>query len=539
MKRFNFAITAMAALGLSGFITPLAHAEPTLYPQVIESLSEIKNATDSNILADEVDPRTFWVLPPNRAEAKVSGLHTKTANMGFCAEMRDLKDYSRELSADIRALYKQRAAKFEQLTKLQEKAANLSQEAEKYAAEKNLLALSDLDRRITELETRLTDLYQSAESCSTACDQINAEITSVTEAKTGLMRDRAKLARENTADLREYTRRRRLADAAFKAYTDAKGIYTELSTELIAVQEKFRATFQTFGKMEGARAAITYTSHWDENIAKLRAENPGLNFVKVAAKKANLMTEIAGINDVDPQGAILSIGLGGEMKAGVAAFTQYPENLSTNVRLSLIGACPMEHPEYFDISDNEAAQMRYGLIISYEYDSIFKMSAKATYNMYKMYQKIVSSGSSGGLFSSRSWSNVEERNFFRDSFTVTWSDRENTVPQAEKDAREAEMRQSVLSRLATMALPTAPNRAEILTAAAAPARGAVVVSDSLVKVCPTNIYCQAGSAVFRILDAIFGASRTTSSYSHITDVEITESFEHTQKITKAWITSYL
>ena len=59
------------------FVSITSFAEPTLYPKDVSILSNIKNSTTSNIMADEVDPRTVWVLPPNSATAVAMGLHTK------------------------------------------------------------------------------------------------------------------------------------------------------------------------------------------------------------------------------------------------------------------------------------------------------------------------------------------------------------------------------------------------------------------------------------------------------------------------------
>ena len=42
-----------------------------------------------------------------------------------------------------------------------------------------------------------------------------------------------------------------------------------------------------------------------------------------------------------------------------------------------------------------------------------------------------------------------------------------------------------------------------------------------------------------VLDAIFGNSSSTASYTKITDSNITENYEVVQKMTKSWITSYL
>lgn len=291
--------------------------------------------------------------------------------------------------------------------------------------------------------------------------------------------------------------------------------------------------------MEGARAAIRYTSSWDENVQLLRNENPGINFSKIPTKNAKLMTELAGLANVDAQGAIKSIGLGGVMTQGLAAFPSYPETLSTNVVLSLIGACPMAHPDYFDIDSNSAQDMEYGLIITYDYDTVFTFKASATYNMYKMYQKIQQSASSGVFFSSRSWTEVTEKNFFSDSFSVKWDDPENTIKPENKILLEKEMRTSVFSRLATLALPNVPNKADVIAAGELPVHGAVVAGDALISQSGGNIYSIGSGVILKVLDAIFGSSATSTTYTNIQNVDITDDYAQTQKITKSWITSYV
>lgn len=528
---FLAAITLAMAIG--------AKAEPTLYPRNLDVLGNIKNKTDSNILADEQDARTVWVLPPNTAKATVNGLHSKTANMGFCAEMRDLQTSSRELTREIVDLQKRRKSKLDELVKYQEKAAALSQDAETYAAQTSLQALNEVDNRISSMETRLTDLYTAANECKTACDEINTEIQTVIASKKTAMKDRNDLARSNTKEIREYTKKRKAADAALKFASEVGRVYTDMGNELGKIRAQFHEQFASFGKMGGARASFTYSSHWNQNLDSLRAENPGINFSKMATLEAKLMTELAGVEGVDPTAAIMSIATAGPLKNGVAEYASYPESLESNVVLSLLGACPMEHPEYFDLKENDVKNMRYGLIISYNYETVFNLQARAEYNMYKMYEKIVKSGKRGGLFSSKSWSRVEERNFFRDSFKVYWSDKENVLTAEEKLKYEDQMRSNVMTRLATLALPTIPNRAEILAAGPAPQNGAVVASDELMKTCPGNAYCVAGAAVLRVLDAIFGSSSSEASYLNITDINIVDDYQRDMKIKKAWATSYI
>ena len=515
-----------------------AWAEPTLYPANLNVLSGIKNTTNSNIVADEEDPRTIWVMPPNTASAKVSGMHTPTSHMGFCAEMRDQQTYSRELSADINDLMKLKKSKTKELTELSRKASELDQAAQKYASDRNLTALSELDTRISDSEARLSELYKASEKCSQNCDRISQEIDDLLAAKNEMLKQRNALAKANTEDIRTYNKKVKEAQAAQKAYLSAKNVYSELAGDLQSMQDQFKQAYASYGRLEGARAAIRYKSSWDENIIRLREANPGVNFAKMKTQNAQLMTELSGLQTGDPSSAILGMPLPG-FKDGVAKYAAYPESLTTNVVLSLIGACPMAHPEYFDLGQTPLDEMSYGLIITYDYQTVFKMKAKTKYNMYKMYQKVVSSGSRGGLFSSRSWSNVEERNIFQDSFVVQWDDRENTVSPEEKEQRELEMRHAVLLRLATQALPETPSKVELLQALAPSAHGAIVLADALTQTCGFNAYCQGGAIVMRVLDAIFGSSSSSSSYTKITNSDLEENYEVQQKITKSWVTTYL
>jgi hypothetical protein len=220
----------------------------------------------------------------------------------------------------------------------------------------------------------------------------------------------------------------------------------------------------------------------------------------------------------------------------------FPQSISANLVLSLVGACPMLHPEYFDIQPGYGAnKMAYGLTITYDFPAAMVVRATAHYNMYKMYEKIVSSGSSGGFFSSRSWTNVEEHTFFKDSFSIDWKtqDPANSVSEERRLEIEHEMRAHIIERIASLALPSAPNRDAILAAGAPPVHGAVVVSNSLMQACPGNVYCVAGSLILTSLDAIFGSSSATASYIQTQNFDATETWSQSQTILKPWVTSYV
>lgn len=532
MKLSLLTFTSVLAIGAG------AVAEPTLYPQTIGVLSRITNNTDSNILADDTDPSTIWVLPPNVATATVSNLRSLNGNMALCGEMVDLKAYSREAMADINGVEKDLVKRKIALAAKIDHADKLLEDAEKFAADSHLQALDDLDNRLADLKTQIDDTYKQKDACSSNCDQVLRDLSDLLAARKDLMKQRSDLIKQNTADQREYLRRRKTAEAAKAAYSSDIQAYMELNNAFFSMHQKYIDTFHSFGEMPAGEATIDYASTFDTNIEKLRADNPGVNFSKISTKNAVLMAVAKSAGGLGVESAVQNIQIGDKQEKGAAHLDAYPPSFSATVGLSLLSACPIQNPAAFDLTPDSATIAKYGLIITYDYDTVFRMKAEATYNMYKMYQKIVTGGSSGGFFSSHSWSNVEETNFFRDSFVVKWSDQENTLTAEQKDAAEQEMRHNVMMRLANLALPDTQARADIVAAMPAPERGAAVVSDSLMNTCPGNIYCVGAAAVFKVLDAIWGHSSSSASYTNIKDFQITDNYERDQKITKSWVTSY-
>jgi hypothetical protein len=316
-----------------------------------------------------------------------------------------------------------------------------------------------------------------------------------------------------------------------------------MNRDLNQIHNDFFNIYSTYGKLDGLTVSFTYKSNWDENVASLRQNNPNFQFEKIVTQKAKVFASLLSIKDVPGNSAIMAyLTPGRPEKEMLTLDAGFPSAIQTEVLLSLIGACPVQHPEYFDITDGAGVdKMRYGLTISYEFPATMQIKAEAKYNMYKMYQKVVSNGSSGGFFSSRSWSNVEEHSFFKDSFNVNWTeqDPENTVTEARRLEIEHEMRAHIMDRIVNIALPMTPNRDGIIASNPPPQHGAVVVSNSLMQACPTNVYCVAGSLILTSLDAIFGSSQATASYLQTQDFEAIETWENNKVVMKPWVTSYI
>ena len=522
--------------------TSFAHATATMYPQNPTILFSITNTTDSGLLSDDHDPRKIYVLPPNVAEASTGVAHSPTTHLGFCREMRDLQSITRDITAQMKDLSDQKVEAQKENDKIFEDLKKARKEAAAFVEEKQLGTIKDLDDRIQDMEDRLTVLYQSAETCSSACEQINEDISNTEHDRTQARRDRRALAQQHAEDVRIYDRKKAVVAALEQNYKDANNNYNQLLREYNQLHTDFYNMYSTYSKLDGMTVSFTYKSHWDQNVATLRAANPNLEFVKIATENAKVYASLMGVKDVPGNSAIISYLSPGKVEEDHMSYPSFPTAIQNEVILSLVGACPIQHPEYFDIREGSGAdKMAYGVTISYDYGVTMQLKAEAKYNMYKMYQKIVSSGSSGGFFSSRSWSNVEEHTFFRDSFHIAWDiqDPQNNVSEPRRLEIEHEMRAHIMDRIANIALPMTPNRDGIIAANPPPAHGAVVVSNSLMQACPGNVYCVAGSLILTSLDAIFGSSSATASYLQTQDFEATETWEVNKVVLKPWVTSYV
>jgi hypothetical protein len=530
---------AMAFVGLMALSN--AYALPTIYPMSATNLGSIVNKTNSNLVADNEDPRVIFVMPPNSASSVVSGLHTINSNIGFCREMADQQSYSAQLSARLNSLETEEIKSKDQTDLMNEKLSKARAELSEHVVSVRMDEIVALDARLEAIELRLTELNDKLAVCSQYCQNLRLEIQELRAEKIEVSKSRRALAASRTKDVSIYEKKKAVVEALKEDLKDKEDAWLKLHERVTAIRNNFLSMYSSFAKMEGARAGIQFKSNWDENVDLLRQENPNFDFKKISTQNAVVTTNIANLENLPSGGAILGYEIGGAYSEGRLLMPAYPENMSANIRLSLTGACPMLHPDYFDINlPNGSQEMKYGMTVSYEYPTAFVISARARYNMYKMYQKIVSSGTKSGFFKSKSWSSVEEKTFFEDSFNVNWieQDRSNSLTFEQKAELEREMRNNILGRLAAIGLPAISNASVLVTPPGEPKTGAVVLSESLKKTCPANVYCMGAAIAMDVLQAIFGSSSSTSSYTNIQKTDQYEDWSRTAVTYKPWISSY-
>lgn len=514
-----------------------AYAVPTLYPETFNR--QLRNNTTSNVVADNRDAARFWVLPPTKSAAVIQNLHTVTANTGFCQEIANLQRYNADTITLLNSLKDKRR---EVEKRLEQEGKNLKAANEKYLTFIKgypVFELEGLFTQVRETKKRATFLYDNLKKCVRDCAGISAEIER-TEVRLGELYLKKRLKAENHIYGKQFTE---VADRLEKA-EETVAVHEE---DLYSMQEDLRELYADFNRMfdahaqrEGGRVSIRYDSHWSESVSRLSADNPGLRFERMPTKNALLRAGAYSRNSLLPNGSVLSFDVGGMSAGPLLTLEAFPENFGGNAVLNLLAVCPLLHPDWFDIpAGNDVSQMSYPLTVSYEYPTSMNYEITVTYNMYRMYELIKTQGTSGGFFNSSSWSHQDEQSFFKDAFQVDWKiqdDRKVFTEQQKLEINRDLLRQ-VMSRLASN-LVMNDSGTKIAAPGEPPQNGALVLSNSLNKSCPINIYCQGASIVFNVMNSIFGSSSAMQNLKRITNVTMTDTYRSEQVVLQPMLSSF-
>lgn len=514
-------------------------ATPTIYPKDSTYLSKIVNKTNSNLVADDSDQRVIWVMPPNTAFSKVGNLHTITANVGFCREMADLQGYSRSLSAKLEALKNQEIENKDKREALAQKISDARKELSEYIVSNKLFDITEIDDRLTTVEQQIDDLTSKLDTCQQNCSEVSSQLLDLRKEKVSLTRQRREVGRDRLTSIRMMDRKKAALEGYEKDLQDLINSYDKMGADIESLRNRFIAMYSQFGKMEGARASIEFKSEWESNIQSLRNENRDYDFKEIHTQNAVIYSNLIAGN-LPADSAILAYEIPGSTDNDKITLPSYPSDISGNLRLSLIGTCPALHPELFDINvPNGTDQMKYGLVVAYEFPSTFDVGVKVSYNMHRMYEKIVKSKTKGGLFSSSKKTTVSEKTLFEDSLKIAWSDEAKLLTSDQKDEIEVDLRNNVYARLANIGLPAVPNAINLVAEATGPT-GAAVLASSLAnnKACKANKWCTAAAMGVNVLNAVFGSSSSTTSYKNVQDVWLTDDWSRKEVVYKPWVTSY-
>lgn len=539
----------LSSILLGCIVTTNAFAIPTIYPQTdsIDLLNQIHNNTDSNLIGDTENPYKVYVMPPNSAKAIVQKkLSMRTANLGFCGQMKNLQESSNRASEEIGNFKKLLKIKKTELDANYELVVKAQEELKNYAQLNNLNEILSLDEKIKELTNLISIKLEAKKSCENNCNEIKNEIQLLTSQRDEAENLSFKLTRTLAKDKREYSRLKEYLDNLEENQARISKKYKAIYTDLAEINETIVSLYKNLGNMEGGRASINFKSEWSNNINSLINENNGFEFEKILTKNAIFTTDIIDISELPTSSSVLAykISTCASGTGSICKASAYPEDFSGTVVLSTIGACPIEYPEFFlnkKSPTNTAEDLAFGLTVAYEYETAMNISAIVKYNMHKVMERFKESGRRGGIFRTKAWSSVTEKDFFKDAYSVKWlsQDTEVELPPEEALAKEEQIRNHIFSRLAALSVPGSMNPGELVLPLV-PKSGSIVLSDELAKnpSCQLSSICTGANIIVNVLSSIFGGDTSTNSYIKTEDKDITETWSSTKTITKSYVTSY-
>ena len=322
----------------------------------------------------------------------------------------------------------------------------------------------------------------------------------------------------------------KLGDLTDKTTPEAVQIYTQseaINTLIMAAYNSMNSLVSTSARNHGGTLLVPYLHRQAENIETIRNENPAYtNVGAVQTYHGRLYFSAPGSIqdglDISLLPIIDTYSVSGVTANKLAHSTaEIAPRLDVTVSLTRMGACLIQFPEKF----GSKTAPKFGLTAIYDYPFAFTTSVHASYNLKNIYRFLKESGSSGGLFSSKSWSRTLELNWGESALKFSWreTDPELKVTPADRLEIEKSVKADLLASIDRLVM----ERAGLPPAQAANPgpHGATVLANSLDKTCSVNAYCAAASIALRTLDAVFGSSSTSTQIEKSLDVTATYEFD--------------
>lgn len=524
------------------FYTGAAQAVPTLYADHFNG--RIKNNTNSSLLSDSVHSTRYYVLPPNTAEAKVRTLSQATTNLGFCKELSAIQKYNLDALEIIKRLQDRKLQLDVEYKNTEAVLKSAQIEMAQFVTTNNLLELDSIDRQIQALDRKLNDLYTHSKTCTDACSLILEDIRQSQHNRNYLLNMRFDLSSSHMLQATEYEKRKQKINLLETDRDRSSDTLRRLQTEIREMYTDYLSLYDAHAKREAAKISLDYSSVWTANVNRLNFDNQNLSFEKIPTKNVLIKADAHSKNNLLPGASILAFEVSGQAASSVISMGSFPESFSGNATINLLSACPMFYPQLFGFSPADPAvqpqNAKFGLIVSYEYPSEFIYKVSVTYNLSKMYEVIKTQGKKGGLFSSKSWSDTQEREAFKDSFEVDWSmqDPDIKLSEGQKIAVETDLRRQIMARLANYVLMSKNNIPKVDAPPELPSTGSMILSNSLSKNCGFVLSCKAASIGLDFLGAIFGSSEISESLKQELNVTIKDHYNNRQVIMQTRVTSY-
>ena len=301
----------------------------------------------------------------------------------------------------------------------------------------------------------------------------------------------------------------------------AKEKYQAIRASIDGQQEDIDKYHSKYGKQFGGTLTVIYNTGWNDAVAAVKQWNSGFSSVSpIETKNARIFFSVTGSAQDGASTSQVPViqgytiqGLSAQNAASQGVGVS--ENISVELSLTALGACYVRYPTLFG---NSEGQFTYGMSINYDYPRSYASRIDASYNLLSIYKYLQKSGSSGGLFSSKSWSETVESNWGEAAFKMNWTeaDPQNTLTLERRLEVERALKADLLANLNSLVsiqlgLP--------LVAAANPGpHGSTVIAEGLEKTCGANPKCAGAAIALRALDAVFGSSGMSTTMEKKLDI---------------------
>jgi hypothetical protein len=533
-----FLPTLLALLGQATEV----QAVPSAFTSTCGAIT-IDNTSPSTLLRDSEDCKLIWVLPPNSGVAKVTQF-TPSANLGMCTQVKKTQN----LSSQLMDRMNQTSLEIERMQPNLERAYSSVAEAKKkvydLSMKQEIKQMREIEDRIAQMETRIDVLVEKIAACDENCDDLRKEHRDLRDERRVLTDDLRKLRSDNIASVRLYERAKANLESAESEVESVTAILDKIQERQARYQSSLQDMLLYYSRLEGGFAHMDYNTGWDDAVRTLTDRyGSQYQFQKVPTKDARIFANIVGAANentyLSSMPAILDYSIAGLKfqpfgEERTAELSALPGHLGGSIRLSLMGACPLYYANFLTSPDLRPAgeiPQDYGFAISasYKYASAFKMKMTASYNLYKFYEKIAESSSSGGLFSRRQSNTITENRLDRDTFHIDWNveDPDSLYTEEKRHEIASAIKTELIGRvLGEMAQPAFTKMPDISASVPMPSEtGAIVLAKGLQETCGyVSTWCTAGAWVLRGLDAIFGSSSASSTYRSTHDRTATETW---------------
>jgi hypothetical protein len=370
---------------------------PSLYSR--NDLSAVRNATTSVVVGDLHRAGGGYVLPPSSGRAILSSF-VAHRNLQHCTTMQQLQLTSRELAAATAAAALDSEPANVELEQLREIKRRTREYMANHAYQRLERQLASLRRQRQDAVDDVNDLLASCPGGYSGCpawardeiDDRNAEIADLDPEIAALA------ATVSTRRPAYDDARRQLQEAEARIAVVSRELATRIA-ELGRAHDQVLAMYAQYAALEGGTSVLAYQSGWDENLARLQADNPTAWLRPMPTSNARVMVSLAGGVGADgylsTSPSFLRYTVNGAPAADgepAAVLGSYPKNVTVLATTSLVAACAQSNPALYDIEKNASGLPVFAMTVAYQYPSAFIADVAVEYDRWRIYQALTASG---------------------------------------------------------------------------------------------------------------------------------------------------